>query len=110
MKLKHAFVSGKVDGADATLVQPSNWNADHDGLEWFTYTVTGGEPDLAALVIALPAAQPNANYSVFPAQSTFTNLLAMGVQAASKTVAQFVLTLSGNATAGDVFAFLIGKG
>jgi hypothetical protein len=27
--LKHAFVSGKADGGDATLVQPSNWNADH---------------------------------------------------------------------------------
>lgn len=25
----HAFVSGKADGADATLVQPSNWNAGH---------------------------------------------------------------------------------
>lgn len=27
--LKHAFVSGKADGGDATLVQPSDWNADH---------------------------------------------------------------------------------
>jgi len=27
--LKHAFVSGKTDGADATQVQPSNWNASH---------------------------------------------------------------------------------
>lgn len=25
----HAFVSGISDGADATLVRPSNWNADH---------------------------------------------------------------------------------
>ena len=29
MALKHAFVSGKSDGSDATLVQPSNWNAAH---------------------------------------------------------------------------------
>ena len=29
MALKHAFVSGKTDGGDATLVQPSNWNASH---------------------------------------------------------------------------------
>jgi len=29
MTLKHAFTSGKTDGADATQVQPSNWNADH---------------------------------------------------------------------------------
>lgn len=29
MTIKHAFQSGKSDGADATQVQPSNWNADH---------------------------------------------------------------------------------
>lgn len=29
MALKHAFVSGKTDSGDATLVQPSNWNASH---------------------------------------------------------------------------------
>lgn len=29
MGLKHAFVSGKADGGDATLVQPSNWNDTH---------------------------------------------------------------------------------
>jgi hypothetical protein len=27
--IKHAFVSGKSDGGDATLVRPSNWNAEH---------------------------------------------------------------------------------
>jgi len=27
--LKHAFVSAKADGGDTTLVQPSNWNAEH---------------------------------------------------------------------------------
>jgi hypothetical protein len=29
VSVKHAFVSGKPDGADSTLVQPSNWNAEH---------------------------------------------------------------------------------
>lgn len=29
MQIKHPFVSGKSDGTDATLVQPSNWNAGH---------------------------------------------------------------------------------
>lgn len=29
MAIKHAFVSGKADGGDTTLVRPSNWNADH---------------------------------------------------------------------------------
>ena len=27
--VNHAFVTGKSDGGDATLVRPSNWNADH---------------------------------------------------------------------------------
>ena len=27
--VKHSFTSGKTDGGDATLVQPSNWNAEH---------------------------------------------------------------------------------
>ena len=29
MSVVHAFSSGKSDGGDATLVRPSNWNADH---------------------------------------------------------------------------------
>jgi hypothetical protein len=29
VSLKHQFNSGKLDGSDATLVQPSNWNAEH---------------------------------------------------------------------------------
>jgi len=27
--VKHTFVSAKANGPDATLVQPSNWNAEH---------------------------------------------------------------------------------
>ncbi len=29
ISLKHSFVSPKSDGTDSTLVQPSNWNAEH---------------------------------------------------------------------------------
>jgi hypothetical protein len=29
ISLKHQFNSGKLDGSDATLVQPSNWNSEH---------------------------------------------------------------------------------
>lgn len=29
VSLKHAFTSGKSDGGDATVVRPSNWNAEH---------------------------------------------------------------------------------
>ena len=28
MTIKHAFTSGKADGADGSVVRPSNWNAD----------------------------------------------------------------------------------
>lgn len=31
MAVKHAFTSAKADGADNTLVQPGDWNADHVG-------------------------------------------------------------------------------
>src|SRR3990172_8306501 len=31
MAVKHAFTSPKADGGDATLVRPSNWNAEHIG-------------------------------------------------------------------------------
>jgi len=30
VSLKHTFQSAKADGTDATLVQPSNWNQEHD--------------------------------------------------------------------------------
>lgn len=30
MPIKHAFTSPKADPADATLIKPSNWNADHE--------------------------------------------------------------------------------
>ncbi len=29
ISLKHGFTSGKLDGTDSSLVQPSNWNSDH---------------------------------------------------------------------------------
>jgi hypothetical protein len=32
MPATHAFSSAKSDGGDATLVKPSDWNADHVGL------------------------------------------------------------------------------
>jgi hypothetical protein len=31
MPITHAFVSGKADGADPSLLQPSHWDADHVG-------------------------------------------------------------------------------
>src|SRR5215471_5536902 len=45
--LKHKFTSGAADGADGSLVRPSNWNDDHD-LWKGNRTVTGTTDTLAA--------------------------------------------------------------
>ena len=47
--IKHTFVSGKTDGGDATLVRPSNWNAEHVVDQYVDY------PD-QAIVPAAPSA------------------------------------------------------
>ncbi len=44
MAVKHAFTSAKADGADTTLVRPSNWNADHT----VDYATTTEVADVAA--------------------------------------------------------------
>jgi hypothetical protein len=40
--LKHVFVSPKVDGGDATLVRPSDWNAEHVVDNYLTFPATTG--------------------------------------------------------------------
>lgn len=40
----HAFVSGKTDGADATQVQPSNWNAAHTVDQYLDMPVVSATP------------------------------------------------------------------
>lgn len=40
ISLKHSFVSAKADGTDSTLVQPSNWNAEHQ-LQMATARIIG---------------------------------------------------------------------
>ena len=67
MAIKHAFVSGVGDGADASLVRPSNWNAAHAGdIPWSLITsdpapaVAGNgylcNTTAAAFTVTLPAA------------------------------------------------------
>lgn len=73
----------------------------------FSYRVTGAEPDLAALVIPLPAPRASANYMVTCTQSDNTNYLSHHVDAGDRTVAQFVLRLSAPATVGDLFWFFV---
>lgn len=72
----------------------------------FSYTVLGTEPDLANLVIPLPAVRGSNAYLVWPQMQAGTNFFGMPM-VKSKTTSQFVLALSANATAGDVFAFYL---
>lgn len=55
MALKHTFVSAKADGGDATLVQPSSWNADHvvdgDGLAIVADTSTPTAPSAGKVTL-----------------------------------------------------------
>jgi len=61
MAIKHAFESEVEDGADETLVRPSDWNADHIGLKTVCKTADETVNDSAAfqdddeLVIAVGA-------------------------------------------------------
>lgn len=49
----HAFVSGKTDGADATQVQPSNWNAAHTVDQYLDMPVVTSTPASPASGIRL---------------------------------------------------------
>lgn len=55
MPVKHAFTSPKADGGDATLVRPSNWNADHvfQGLVEFPNQSLGFGVEPAALPVGV---------------------------------------------------------
>jgi hypothetical protein len=72
ISLRHGFTSGKLDGTDATLVQPSNWNSVHTlsiaapKLFGRTTTTTASSPSITAI--------SKANPGVF----TSTNTLSVG--------------------------------
>lgn len=46
MSIKHAKVSAVADGADTSLVRPSDWNADHAWPSWWTVVETAGAESL----------------------------------------------------------------
>lgn len=60
ISLKHSFTSPKADGVDSTLVQPSNWNAEH------TLTLAAGRllGNGAASAGAAQEITPSANLSL----------------------------------------------
>jgi len=55
--VRHPFTSGKSDGADETLVKPSNWNDEHD-------VVWAGAGELTANVFGGAAAEGSSSASV----------------------------------------------
>jgi microcystin-dependent protein len=60
VSLKHHFVSGKADGADSTLVKPSEWDAEHD-------LVTAGD----GVVLGRPAGAGAGPAQELPMSSVF---------------------------------------
>lgn len=71
MQIKHTFQSAKSDGGDATLVRPSNWNANHtivDPIEEAfgaaDTTFTFDSSDLSALTIFGSADSADANTTI----------------------------------------------
>jgi hypothetical protein len=72
----------------------------------FEYTVTGSEPDLANIVITFGTARSDATYDVYPQLQAGTDFYGMP-QITTKLDASFVLALSANAVAGDVWAFYV---
>ena len=81
MAIKHAFTSAKGDGADATLVRPVDWNADHTGDNSLLITgVSGTVASKAAPSHTLQVMTANnADATVLATPATQLTALTMGV-------------------------------
>ncbi len=82
-----------------------NAGAGGSSLQVFQYTVTGVEPDLSELTITLPTAMLNTNYGVVATCQDVTNIASFDVN--TKTLTNFVLSVTGDMTTGDVIAFFV---
>lgn len=86
LSVKHAFQSAKSDGIDTTLVQPSNWNAEHTILlDPFTLvargTGSGAASAISMDVIGIPLGMP----CLWPINSNVpSNFVLMAGQAISR--------------------------
>ena len=67
--LKHSFTSPKADGTDATLVQPSNWNAEHT-ITLAAGKVLGRDASGAGAVQELPLSFDATGQSMVPPSGT----------------------------------------
>jgi hypothetical protein len=71
ISFKHAFTSAKADGVDSTLVQPSNWNAEHT-LTLAAGKVLGRNTSSAGAAQELPLAFDTAGNAALSATGSFT--------------------------------------
>lgn len=65
ISVKHAFTSPKADGTDSTLVQPSNWNAEHT-ITLAAGKVLGRSSASAGAMQELPIAIDSTGQSMIP--------------------------------------------
>ena len=97
LHVTHKFVSAKADGADNTLVKPSNWNDDH-GLVMDSGFVLGNQSGSNGPVEQIPCSSAAATML---SQADIASILAyLGVRASKTGDAQ--LTLQSTADAGWV--------
>ena len=79
MGITHAFVSAKSDGADATKVQPSNWNAEHVIEDLWVRAGYDEYTTNTNLTIAIPSDD------TIPTSSEGTEILSVSVVVATAT-------------------------
>lgn len=69
ISLKHSFTSPKADGTDSTLVQPSNWNAEHT-ITLAAGKVLGRDSSAAGAMQELPISVDSTGQSMIPPSGT----------------------------------------
>lgn len=100
MAITHPFVSAVADGGDASLVQPSNWNASHAGFDLIA-GASGAVSTVAAPSVTLQTL--TANNSDIPTTTVVTQLTATGVNVGWWLVEYFVIWQSNVTTTGITF-------
>ncbi len=93
ISLKHSFISAKADGTDSTLVQPSNWNAEHQ-LQMATARIIGRTTAGAG---AAEEISVGANLSLATGTLNLASSVSITALTASGAISGASLTISGDA-------------
>ena len=102
ISVKHSFSSAKADGPDTTLVQPSNWNAEHQ-ITLASGKVLGRDTSSAGVVMELPIAVDPAGNVALSATGYFTPAVGTTAQ---RPVAPVVGQFRFNSSLGKYEGFL----